>query len=86
MLQLHHQHPWGVSPAEAREIQRGLCRLVETTDRLADIATVAGVKPIVVSSGHRVSLETAVDLVMRCTTRYRLPETTRRADKLASNR
>ncbi len=46
----------------------------------------AGVKPIYVSSGHRVGLETAVDLVMRCTTRYRLPETTRRADRLASNR
>jgi deoxyribonuclease V len=46
----------------------------------------AGVKPIYVSSGHRVGLETAVDLVMRCTTRYRLPETTRHADRLASNR
>ena len=46
----------------------------------------AGVKPIYVSSGHRVSLTTAVDLVMRCTTRYRLPETTRRADRLASNK
>ena len=45
-----------------------------------------GVKPIYVSCGHRVSLDTAVDLVMRCTTRFRLPETTRRADKLASNR
>jgi deoxyribonuclease V len=46
----------------------------------------AGVKPIYVSCGHRVSLATAVDLVMRCTTRYRLPETTRLADRLASNR
>ena len=46
----------------------------------------AGVKPIYVSCGHRVSLATAVDLVMRCTTRFRLPETTRRADRLASNR
>lgn len=44
----------------------------------------AGVKPIYVSCGHRVSLATAVDLVLRCTTRFRLPETTRRADKLAS--
>ncbi|NIM29444.1 MAG: deoxyribonuclease V [Gammaproteobacteria bacterium] len=44
----------------------------------------AGVKPIYVSCGHRVSLATAVDLVMRCTTRFRLPETTRRADRLAS--
>jgi deoxyribonuclease V len=50
----------------------------------AVLRTRAGVKPIYVSSGHRVSLDTAVDLVMRCTTRYRLPETTRRADRLAS--
>jgi deoxyribonuclease V len=46
----------------------------------------AGVKPIYVSRGHRISLETAVSLVMQCTTRYRLPETTRLADRLASNR
>lgn len=46
----------------------------------------AQVKPIFVSPGHRVSVETAVELVMACTTRYRLPETTRRADRLASNR
>ena len=221
MLQLHHEHPWNVAPAEAREMQQRLCRLVETADRLGAIGTVAGVdvgfdklngltraavavlrfpglelceqslatlptrfpyvpgllsfreapailaaldklehlpdllvcdgqglahprrfgiachlgvltdlpsigvakkrligthdelpetrgdwvslmhegdivgavlrsragvKPIYVSCGHRVGLETAVDLVMRCTTRYRLPETTRRADRLASNR
>lgn len=46
----------------------------------------AGVKPIYVSCGHRVGLEAAVELVMACTTRYRLPETTRQADRLASNR
>jgi deoxyribonuclease V len=46
----------------------------------------SGVKPVYVSCGHRVSLATAVDLVMRCTTRFRLPETTRRADRLASDR
>ena len=44
------------------------------------------VKPLYVSSGHRVSLPTAIDYVLRCTTKYRLPETTRLADKLASNR
>ncbi len=221
MLHLNHEHPWDLSPAQARETQQRLSRLVETTDRLGDIATVAGVdvgfdnsnaltraavvvlsfpglelreqalvteptrfpyvpgllsfreapailaalaelehlpdvlvcdgqglahprrfgiachlgvltelpsvgvakkrlvgaheepgnmkgdwvplthegetigavvrsragvKPIYVSSGHRVSLETAVGLVMECTTRYRLPETTRHADRLASNR
>ena len=43
MLHLHHEHPWDVSPTRAREIQQRLSRLVETTDRLGDIATVAGV-------------------------------------------
>ena len=42
------------------------------------------VRPIFVSVGHRISLVTAVHYVMRCTDRYRLPETTRWAHKLAS--
>ncbi len=46
----------------------------------------ARVKPIYVSPGHQVSLPTAIDYVLRCTPKYRLPETTRWADKLASNR
>jgi deoxyribonuclease V len=41
-------------------------------------------KPLYISPGHRVSLETAIDYVLRCTTKYRLPETTRFAHKLAS--
>jgi len=221
MLQLQHEHPWDLSPAEARETQKRLSRLVETADRLGDIDTVAGVdvgfdnsnartraavvvltfpglevreqaliteptrfpyvpgllsfreapailaalaqlehlpdllvcdgqgiahprrfgiachlgvltglpsigvakkrlignhkdpgqsrgdwvpllhkdetigavlrtrpgvKPIYVSCGHRVCLATAVDVVMACTGRYRLPETTRRADKLAGEK
>ncbi|MFP4101119.1 deoxyribonuclease V [Coleofasciculus sp.] len=45
-----------------------------------------GVKPLYVSPGHRISLTTAIDYVLRCTPKYRLPETTRWADKLASNR
>jgi deoxyribonuclease V len=44
-----------------------------------------GVKPLYVSSGHRISLPTAIDYVLRCTPKYRLPETTRLADKLASH-
>ncbi|MBD1905569.1 deoxyribonuclease V [Funiculus sociatus GB2-A5] len=52
----------------------------------AVLRTRKGVKPVYVSSGHRVSLTTAIDYVMRCTPKYRLPETTRWADKLASNR
>ncbi|NJD08306.1 MAG: deoxyribonuclease V [Methylococcaceae bacterium] len=44
----------------------------------------ANITPIFVSAGHRVSLATALNLVDRCTTRYRLPETTRFAHRLAS--
>ncbi|MBK1987468.1 deoxyribonuclease V [Sphaerospermopsis aphanizomenoides BCCUSP55] len=44
------------------------------------------VKPLYISSGHRISLPTAIDYVLRCTPKYRLPETTRIADKLASDR
>jgi len=50
----------------------------------AVLRTRPGVKPIFVSIGHRVSLATAIDLVMRCVTRFRLPETTRQAHRLAS--
>jgi len=42
------------------------------------------VKPVYVSIGHRICLATAIDYVLRCTTRYRLPETTRQAHRLAS--
>lgn len=48
------------------------------------VRTRAKVKPVYVSIGHRVSLETAVHYVLACTTRYKLPETTRRAHRLAS--
>lgn len=44
------------------------------------------VRPLVVSPGNRVSLATAPQLVMRYVTRYRLPEPTRLADRLASRR
>ena len=42
------------------------------------------VRPLYVSIGHRISLPTAISFVLACTTRYRLPETTRRAHRLAS--
>lgn len=50
----------------------------------AVLRTRVGTKPLYISPGHRISLETAIDYVMRCTTKYRLPETTRQAHKLAS--
>ncbi|WP_110648971.1 deoxyribonuclease V [Salinicola peritrichatus] len=44
------------------------------------------VKPLFVSSGHRLSLATAVDWVVRCLGTTKLPEPTRLADRLASRR
>jgi deoxyribonuclease V len=49
----------------------------------AVVRTRDGVKPVFVSIGHRVDLETAVSLVLRCTTKYRLPEPTRWAHRVA---
>ncbi|MFG6159482.1 deoxyribonuclease V [Halomonas sp. 1390] len=46
----------------------------------------AKVKPIFVSPGHRISLPTALDWVVRCLGRTKLPEPTRLADRLASRR
>lgn len=43
-----------------------------------------GIAPLYISTGHRISLETALAWVMRAVTRYRLPETTRAAHRLAS--
>ncbi|MGH8580614.1 MAG: deoxyribonuclease V [Gammaproteobacteria bacterium] len=50
----------------------------------AVLRTRVDVKPVFVSVGHRISLKSAVLLVMACVTRYRLPETTRLAHRLAS--
>lgn len=52
----------------------------------AVVRTRTWVNPLYLSAGHRISLDTAVDWVLRCCPRYRLPETTRWADGLASQR
>ncbi|WP_369231564.1 endonuclease V [Streptomyces sp. R21] len=46
------------------------------------LRTQSGVKPVFVSVGHRVSLDTACAHTLALTPKYRLPETTRRADFL----
>ncbi|OKH27060.1 deoxyribonuclease V [Chroogloeocystis siderophila] len=51
----------------------------------AALRTRVGTKPVYISSGHRVSLPTAIDYVLQCTPKYRLPETTRIADKLSKS-
>jgi deoxyribonuclease V len=50
----------------------------------AVLRTRTRVSPVYVSIGHRVDLAAAIDYTLHCTTRYRLPETTRHAHRLAS--
>ncbi|MDY7076631.1 MAG: deoxyribonuclease V [Chloroflexota bacterium] len=49
----------------------------------AVVRTRDSVRPVFVSIGHRVDLETAISLVLGCATRYRLPEPTRWAHRVA---
>ena len=46
------------------------------------LRTRARVRPLFVSVGHRIGLETAVELVLAAAPRYRLPEPIREADRL----
>ncbi len=43
------------------------------------VRTKDGVKPIWVSVGHKIDLDTAMHVVLTCCTRYRIPEPTRQA-------
>ncbi|AEV81955.1 endonuclease V [Actinoplanes sp. SE50] len=47
----------------------------------AVLRTQSGVKPVFVSAGHRIDLDNACSLTLRLAARYRLPETTRAADR-----
>ncbi|WP_137939384.1 deoxyribonuclease V [Chitinivorax sp. B] len=49
------------------------------------LRTQNGIKPVYVSTGHRVSLPTACAWTLTLCTKYRLPETTRRADQLVKS-
>lgn len=49
------------------------------------VRTRTNVKPVYISVGHHATLETACELVLRCTTRYRLPEPIRAAHNIAGD-
>ena len=51
----------------------------------AVLRTRARVKPMIISLGHRISLETSLRFVLACCKGYRLPEPTRLADKLSKD-
>jgi deoxyribonuclease V len=49
----------------------------------AVLRTRSRVAPMIISQGHRISLETSIHYVLACGKGYRLPEPTRQADKLS---
>ncbi len=49
----------------------------------AVVRTRTRVNPMIISLGHRISLESSIRYVLLCTKGYRLPEPTRQADKLS---
>ncbi|MFD6433300.1 endonuclease V [Streptomyces venezuelae] len=67
-------------PAAARGSASPLLDGAEEVGRA--LRTREGVKPVFVSAGHRVSLDRACAHTLCLTPRYRLPESTRRADAL----
>lgn len=64
------------------EMNRGAWQpLVDQGETIgAIVRTQTQVKPVYVSIGHRISLDTAIALALELSPRYRLPETTRQAD------
>nr|WP_295867567.1 deoxyribonuclease V [uncultured Chitinophaga sp.] len=63
-----------VAPLIAEEDQTVIGNALRTRD---------GINPVFVSVGHKISLPTATDIVLKMATQYRLPETTRLADHYA---
>ncbi len=49
----------------------------------AAVRTQRGVKPVIVSTGHRIDLVTSIDYILRCCRQYRLPEPIRWAHRVA---
>lgn len=67
-------------------VKKGSTSPIEHHDECIGVAlrTRDRVKPIYVSIGHRLSLESSVEIALRACTRYRIPEPTRLADKLVA--
>lgn len=66
--------------------KRGAWQALQHRDEVvgAALRTRDGVAPVYVSVGHKISLATAIEVVLACAPNYRLPETTRAAHRLAS--
>jgi len=66
-------------PSVKKGSQSNLTDNGETIGRV--VRTQTNIKPVFVSIGHKISLESAVDWILKVSPNYRLPETTRLADQ-----
>jgi deoxyribonuclease V len=67
---------------------KGAYTLVKAGDKKlvgAAVRTKEGTKPVFISPGHRISIRTAIKIVVDCCPRYRIPEPLRSAHALAKN-
>ncbi|HEY3869389.1 MAG TPA: endonuclease V [Actinocrinis sp.] len=76
-----HDEPGGRRGSHADLVDEGRDGHPEVIGRV--LRTQDATKPVYVSVGHAVALDAASDLVLRLAPRYRLPETTRAADRLS---
>lgn len=77
------KNPFTFAHEEPGAARGGTAPLLDGTEEVgAALRTRDGVKPVFVSVGHRVDLARALAHTLHLTPRYRLPETTRKADAL----
>jgi len=68
-------------PAQRGAVQK---LLFEGKEICAALRTQDNIKPMFVSIGHKITLPTALEWVLKLCPKYRLPETTRQADQLVN--
>ena len=64
----------GISKGSWKQIRNGKNRIIG-----AVLRSRTGVKPIFISQGHKISLSKAIEIILTCATRYRIPEPLRKA-------
>lgn len=73
--------------AEPADVKGAKTPLVHKGERIGTVLrSREKCKPLFISPGHRMEVESAVELAERCLTRYRLPEPTRLADRYSKTR
>lgn len=77
-----------VGTGESPPLKRGCYTLLKHQNEVvaAELCTRSQVKPVFVSPGHKVSLASAIHWTLAMTRGFKLPEPTRWADKIASDK